>query len=70
MIKCVPSDKPLNGEVSQLSVDCGTSAIYHCNDGYKLVGTERRTCLNTGKYDGVLPDCEALGITFLIIFGK
>lgn len=36
-----------------------TSVVnYHCNQGYRLIGTKQRTCLQDGTWDQDVPTCE------------
>ena len=42
---------------------------YACNDGYYQSGGDNNlTCLNTGQWDGALPNCTGITIV-LLMFG-
>jgi len=45
---------------------------YYCNDGYVLVGSQSRKCLNGGKWNGALPTCRGdysmlMGVVYLLV---
>ncbi|XP_069119974.1 protein lev-9-like [Argopecten irradians] len=35
----------------------GETVMYHCNDGYELIGQSTQTCEENGKWSGSLPNC-------------
>ncbi|XP_052811571.1 neurogenic locus notch homolog protein 1-like [Mya arenaria] len=55
---CGPLTNPLNGQV--LTVD-GTeyqdTAVYSCNQGYKINGVDTRTCMDGGQWSASPPTC-------------
>lgn len=44
-------------EFSSDSLTTGTFAAYSCDDGYLLLGSKSRYCLDEGKWSGSLPVC-------------
>ena len=47
-----------NGEVVGDNYDFGESVTYKCNAGYQLIGRPKRTCQNSGSWDGSKPTCQ------------
>ncbi len=56
---CVDLEDPENGRVN-VSADAvvGTVAIYMCNEGFTLNGTQTRVCESDGRWSGIEPECE------------
>ncbi|KAL4230224.1 Sushi [Mactra antiquata] len=57
---CVTCDTlsiPNNGDVTLISDDSITQAIYTCNIGYSLSGTSILTCRSSGTWDFTEPTC-------------
>ena len=50
---------PRNGKVSVKGRDPGDRADYSCNDGFRLVGVQWRTCQDDGKWTEEAPTCES-----------
>ena len=48
---------PANGNVGAASTTFGSLAVYSCNDGYELVGSNMRECQANGTWSGVTPSC-------------
>ncbi|GAU99333.1 hypothetical protein RvY_10353-2 [Ramazzottius varieornatus] len=44
-------------EFSSESLTTGTFAVYSCDEGYRLLGSRSRYCLDEGKWSGSLPVC-------------
>ncbi|XP_061525630.1 sushi, von Willebrand factor type A, EGF and pentraxin domain-containing protein 1 isoform X5 [Phycodurus eques] len=38
----------------------GSKVIFHCENGYELIGVAQLQCLETGSWDGPVPYCRAL----------
>ena len=58
-----------NGVVCYNETTAGSRAIYICNDGFNLMGTEARFCQSDGSWNGTIPLCiqEVPGILFSAI---
>ena len=46
-----------NGMVTVKDTHLGSTAHYTCDDGYTLVGPDKRECLITGTWSGYTPVC-------------
>ncbi|XP_013380734.1 sushi, von Willebrand factor type A, EGF and pentraxin domain-containing protein 1-like [Lingula anatina] len=59
-VTCQHPGRPAHGDVTPSSPphDIGTRVTYRCETGYRLQGTDTRTCQTNGKFDGSLPTCE------------
>ena len=60
LIDCGFPESPMFGAVDFFNTTVGSLAMYYCDDGYKLVGTEQRTCLVNGTWLGIVPSCVAV----------
>lgn len=56
-VDCGPLTAPANGNVGAASTTFGSLAVYSCNDGYELVGSNMRECQANGTWSGVTPSC-------------
>jgi hypothetical protein len=56
-VDCGPLTAPANGNVGAASTTFGSLAVYSCNDGYMLVGSNMRECQANGTWSGVTPSC-------------
>ena len=56
---CGSLQDPLNGKVQFTDTTLGATAIYTCNQGYVLVGTQQRNCKSQGVWAGDSPSCAA-----------
>ncbi|XP_065827047.1 uncharacterized protein [Oscarella lobularis] len=63
---CGPVDPIENGVVLQSSA--GDSVIYFCDDGFNLVGSSERRCVN-GIWTGAMPSCEDIEAFEADLFG-
>ncbi|XP_069096987.1 sushi, von Willebrand factor type A, EGF and pentraxin domain-containing protein 1 isoform X1 [Pleurodeles waltl] len=57
-VKCAFPQSMLNGEVAGSGDGFGDEIHYHCQAGYILHGTQKRTCQADGNWDGQTPHCE------------
>ncbi len=61
---CPDLEPVTNGDVSYLVDvtgpfrDVGTMAMYSCVEGFGLIGSESRECLEGGAWSGDTPTCE------------
>lgn len=61
-VDCKPPGGFNNGEVKLTSnaTYFGSTAIYECWNGFKLIGNARRTCLENGSWSGYDPNCRGM----------
>ncbi|XP_003387839.1 PREDICTED: sushi, von Willebrand factor type A, EGF and pentraxin domain-containing protein 1-like isoform X2 [Amphimedon queenslandica] len=59
-IECGPLDSPDNGIVRVEGTTVGSVAKYTCNPGFKLSGSDMRTCQATGEWSGSTPVCQSI----------
>ena len=59
-IGCKVPGKPANGMRSFQSTAIGSTVMYTCDDGFKLVGDKSRSCLDTGLWNGSVPACNCM----------
>lgn len=57
-IECGTLDSPDNGIVRVTGTTVGSFAKYTCNPGFKLSGSDMRTCQATGEWSGSAPVCR------------
>ena len=57
-VDCPDLEPPGNGEVRLSGRLIGDSAMYECSDGFELIGSVIRTCLQTGVWSGNEPECS------------
>ncbi len=59
-IDCGPLSNPTNGEVTTAKgTGVDATAVYTCNQGYECSGCQtKRTCLNTGQWNGTPATCK------------
>ena len=58
---CPPLMKPVNGKyLCNNSIVTGTTCSFQCDDGYRLLGSDQRSCLSGGKWTGSTTSCEIL----------
>ena len=56
---CPDLSDPENGEVTVNGHRTDHTAVYSCNDGFKLVGHKIRTCLRISRWSGEEPVCRS-----------
>lgn len=56
-ILCPVLENPANGKVLIGTRVPGSTALYTCNSGYKVVGEDTRNCQNNGDWSGQAPIC-------------
>ncbi|XP_070570995.1 complement factor B-like isoform X1 [Ptychodera flava] len=57
-IRCPYPGYPEGGRRSGSSYRIGNTVTFRCNSGYTLYGSERRTCMENGKWSGSLTICD------------
>ena len=57
--QCPNLPNPSNGIVTLSGRNLGSTATYKCNDGYKLIGEDKRTCQNDATWSGREPSCKS-----------
>ncbi|XP_043572634.1 C4b-binding protein beta chain-like isoform X2 [Chiloscyllium plagiosum] len=55
-VNCGDPEEILNGYY-EANHNLGSKVIYHCNEGYKLIGNDSRLCTATG-WSGEVPTCK------------
>ncbi|XP_073447245.1 sushi, von Willebrand factor type A, EGF and pentraxin domain-containing protein 1 isoform X2 [Aquarana catesbeiana] len=60
LIKCPPAKEIPNGRISSQSLHFGQTVTYSCNKGFRLKGQHVLTCLETGEWDAVTPNCKEI----------
>ena len=58
MIFCPKLRDPKYGDVDDGDNRPGTTAVYTCNKGFKLVGMSKRKCQSNGRWTGSAPVCK------------
>ena len=48
-----------DGKATCLTGVTGESCSFKCNLGFKLRGSEKRTCQNNGQWDGTAASCQS-----------
>ena len=56
-VDCGALTAPTNGNVGAASTTFGSLAVYSCNDGFMLVGSNMRECQSNGTWSGTTPSC-------------
>ncbi|GFR11206.1 sushi, von Willebrand factor type A, EGF and pentraxin domain-containing protein 1 [Trichonephila clavata] len=56
--ECSPLPTPENGWVELEGLIVGSTATYHCNDGFELEGTMTRSCLVNASWSLTAPVCK------------
>ena len=54
---CEVLDDPINGMVTVDGLSVGSTAIYECDPGFVLIGSEQRICQEDGVWSGTPPIC-------------
>ncbi len=55
---CAEPGLPSNGKKHGEDYSIGATVTYECDDGYKLIGSSSRTCLDDSRWSTALPTCE------------
>lgn len=68
-VKCPSITFILNGQVTQENLDgikddFDSEIAFSCDDGYRLVGPEKRRCLSNRLWSGTDVRCEGLCINY------
>ncbi|XP_077904066.1 sushi, von Willebrand factor type A, EGF and pentraxin domain-containing protein 1 isoform X2 [Ictidomys tridecemlineatus] len=58
--KCKAPGNPENGHSSGEMHTVGAEVTFSCEEGYQLVGATKITCLESGEWNHLMPNCEAL----------
>ena len=69
VIQCEQLSAPANGRVTQPS-SFGLNSVtsFTCNSGYRLMGSEQRTCQAAGTWDGSPTTCNRKAQRYLFAF--
>ncbi|XP_077865312.1 uncharacterized protein LOC100372820 [Saccoglossus kowalevskii] len=59
-IDCGVPSVPTNGSVEFTNTSEGFTAVYDCNIGYELFGSEQRTCQSNGTWSGDITHCQLM----------
>ena len=51
---------PLNGYKEGTNHRYGDKVTFHCNQGFKLIGSPSMTCSETGNWIGRVPTCDVI----------
>lgn len=65
-IDCGQLNSPTNGNVTFSDTGLGAQAVYTCDVGFILVGSDLRTCMAvtaTGMWSGDEPECDGKYLT-------
>ena len=57
-LQCKVLDDISNGAVSQTGTTVSSIATYTCNEGFELIGKNKRECLSNGMWSGIEPQCQ------------
>ena len=57
-LPCKTIKAPPNGRMTCSGLVTNETCLFSCNDGYDLKGSGRRTCLNSGEWDGDETFCK------------
>lgn len=59
VVDCGELNLLANGNVDVPSTTYDSVATYTCDDGYTLMGNDKRTCQNSAMWTGSDPSCES-----------
>ncbi|KAM9329386.1 sushi, von Willebrand factor type A, EGF and pentraxin domain-containing protein 1 [Gastrophryne carolinensis] len=59
-VACGQPPALINGHVIGNNYTYGNDAEYQCNEGYKLYGDKKITCLDNGHWSGAAPSCSEI----------
>lgn len=57
--QCPNLPNPNNGVVTLSGRNLGSTATYKCNNGYELIGEDKRTCQSDATWSGSEPSCKS-----------
>ncbi len=57
---CEEIEAPTNGVMYLPNNTVGNDALFSCDEGFRLVGPNSRTCLKSGKWSGINTTCEVV----------
>ena len=57
-LRCPTLVAPEHGNMTGDSFTFKDVVEFGCEEGYLLTGSSVRECLNTGDWDGVVPECK------------
>ena len=60
VVQCDPPVAPLNGHKNGTSHQYEDYVTFHCNQGFKLIGSPSIMCGATGKWIGRVPTCDVV----------
>ena len=60
LVSCGDPGRPTHGNRELSSTTAFSMVTYSCNRGYKLTGSQKRTCLPSGNWNGSLPQCTSM----------
>ncbi len=67
VIICSSLEPPVNGGVTLTgAADFGSTAVYYCFTGYRLIGEDKRYCQENGVWSGITPTCQGAHFCILI----
>ncbi|XP_062523686.1 sushi, von Willebrand factor type A, EGF and pentraxin domain-containing protein 1-like [Corticium candelabrum] len=59
-MRCEPLQPPENGFISGKSNTFPNYVVYACKEGYRLIGTSKRSCNASGQWKGLAPNCQRI----------
>ena len=65
-IECPELSAPANGRVDVSGLRPGSRALYSCSPGFRLSGSERRTCQNNGQWSNRKPSCTGENLKLIL----
>lgn len=63
VINCGDPGVVSNGRRSGNSFTYNNVITYTCNNGYRISGSETRTCQTDGSWNGIQPQCLGISIS-------
>ena len=61
IVDCRPLTNPENGQAdTSAGTTFGSTAMYTCNTGYTLIGSQTRTCESDGMWSPASPECQGM----------
>lgn len=59
VVNCSDLAAPTNGSVELTAATFGATAVYTCDEGFNIDGTDTRTCHANGQWSGSPPTCNS-----------